>query len=410
MNNSGNTQQIQACPCAPSKTESKSSLTKSQDEPQEFRMGLCAPLDGMRGISILLVLIAHIQLLEPRFRLALTGGLLGVDAFFVISGFLITSLLLEEQRAFGRISLRNFYIRRALRLLPALSVLLLFTCLLGVALGSFSAVGLTALRIVAILGYFMNWVRAFEVPRPWFLGHLWSLSVEEQFYLVWPATLVSLFLLRKSKVWTLRILICGLGASLLLKPALYLTQANVQRLFFASDTRAEPILIGCMLAALLHWGWLPKFATHNANTWVALVVSAVLLTVADRDFETVYYFGGLTVFAIATALIIASVVTNRSSKLTQILSVPTLVWIGKRSYGIYLWHWPLFKLLRIVAPSDSLGFVAAAVGSTFCVAALSYRYVEVPFLQLKSRFGSHNPLQPTTKTTKLLPSTANVEA
>jgi peptidoglycan/LPS O-acetylase OafA/YrhL len=282
--------------------------------------------------------------------------------------------------------------------------------LLGVALGSFSAVGLNWLRIISIAGYFMNWVRTFEFPRPWFLGHLWSLSVEEQFYLIWPAILMSLLLLRKPNVWVLRILVLGLVASLLLKPVLYLNHAEVQRIFFASDTRAEPILIGCLLAAILHWGRLPQFATHKANTCIALLVCVLLLTVADRDFETVYYFGGLTVFAIATACIIASVVTNHSSKLTQILSVPTLVWIGKRSYGIYLWHWPLFKLLRIVAPSDALGFVVAAVGSTFCVAALSYRYVEVPFLQIKSRFGSHNPIQSTTKPTNLVHSTANVEA
>ena len=139
-----------------------------------FQLGYARSLDGLRGISILLVLVVHLHLIEPATSSFLPGGFLGVDIFFVLSGFLITSLLVSEHQASGSIRLSHFYLRRVLRLWPALVVVLLCSCLLGMVVG-FSALRLTPLRIASTLFYFTDWLRAYESSQVWWLHHFWSL-------------------------------------------------------------------------------------------------------------------------------------------------------------------------------------------------------------------------------------------
>src|SRR5689334_14663285 len=165
---------------------------KSSTATSPFRLGHSPGLDGLRAVSIVLVFTDHIHQMVPALPQILIGGFYGVDVFFVVSGFLITSLLLEERERFGSVSLKQFYFRRALRLLPALFGILLVTCALGLFLGSLATVNLSPFRLLSIIAYFMNWVRAFETPQSWFLGHFWSLSVEEQFYSAWPLSLLVL--------------------------------------------------------------------------------------------------------------------------------------------------------------------------------------------------------------------------
>src|SRR5687768_7437727 len=193
-------------------------------------------LDGLRGVSIILVLCVHLHLISPATSYVFAGGSLGVDVFFVISGFLITSILLNENAKNGHISLANFYARRVLRLFPALVSVVLFTCLVALIVGSFSALGITPLRLASVVGYFANWIRSYEPPAVWFLAHCWSLAVEEQFYLIWPIVLITL-LRFTSRRTTLTIVTGCIVLSGLLKIGLYVSGvATTRRIIYGSDT------------------------------------------------------------------------------------------------------------------------------------------------------------------------------
>lgn len=355
-----------------------------------FRLGHCPALDGLRAISIILVLIEHAHLLLPTRAAFLVGGFLGVDVFFVISGFLITSLLLEEREKFGRVSFRKFYLRRALRLLPALAGVLVTACLLAAVLGSLSFVGLSPFRLLSIVAYFMNWVRAFESPQPWLLGHFWSLSVEEQFYSIWPALLLLLLYFKRSERTVILVVAAGIVISFAMKAILFLNGAGQQRIIFGSDTRAEPILMGCLLALLLHWNVLPRFFFQHTGQLAigGLIVGFLFVLFAAQDFAGMY-FGGFSLFAISATAIILQIALEPLAALTRGLRNPWLVWIGKRSYGIYLWHWPIFKLAKAGSRGPWV-FIPLALVATFIIATASYRYIESPFLRLKQRIPQDN--------------------
>src|ERR1041385_245035 len=331
---------------------------KSSTATSPFRLGHSPGLDGLRAISIALVFTDHIHQMVPALPQILIGGFLGVDVFFVVSGFLITSLLLEERERFGSVNLRQFYFRRALRLLPALFGILLVTCALGLFLGSLATVNLSPFRLLSIVAYFMNWIRAFEIPQSWFLGHFWSLSVEEQFYSAWPISLLILLRLRSRKSLMMIVMVAA-GISCALKAFLFLHGAPLQRIIFGSDTRAEPILIGCLLALVLHWGCAPSVLKSNRVLALALVVGGLLVGFTNNQFA-VTYLGGLSLFGLCVAVVIHKIVTEPLSNFSRRLSTRPLVWIGKRSYGIYLWHWPALKLSRAVS-IDPLIFVPVAV-------------------------------------------------
>lgn len=331
-----------------------------------------------------MVLVLHL----PGHENILPGGFLGVEIFFVISGFLITSLVVEEFEKTGKIDLRGFYMRRVLRLAPALVAVLLFTGLIALLAGSLAVVGLNTLRLSSAIAYFSNWVRAFEgEPGPvWFLAHFWSLSIEEQFYLIWPLSLV--FLLRKPRT-TVFVAVLGFVVFLIAyKAGMYLSGASAKRLYYGSDTRADAILVGCLLSLALHWGFFPSIIKRHSLllsriAWLVLVVFAVMFHWNDG---AILYLGGFTLVSLSAVLIIARVIFLPDRVLTN----PVLVWIGKRSYGLYLWHWPIYLLASALA----IYVVPVALLGTFCFAAVSYRYIEEPFLRLKHRFSTRRESQP----------------
>jgi peptidoglycan/LPS O-acetylase OafA/YrhL len=316
-------------------------------------------LDGLRGLAILLVLGVHTRELIP-------GGLLGVDLFFVLSGFLITSRLLAERARTGTISLREFYRRRALRLLPALilmlSVYLAATALLdteGVRPGIVAAgFGISYVANLAQMG------GLFEAEE---LRPLWSLAAEEQFYLLWPPILAIALALRAS-YRVLCVLLVGLAlVSGCWRVALLASGASFERLWVGPDTHADPILLGCVAGVLYTSGALERVRFGD----VALVVGASIVAMSAWFASETHVL--LTFFAICSALVVLAAASRTSWWFTRVLELRPLRYLGKISYGLYLWHVPM-----LAAFGGTIGIPLALV-----VAGLSYRYVEQPFLRRK---------------------------
>ena len=349
-------------------------------------------LDGLRGIAISLVFIQHLQRIiyqngglfgGPR----LPYGLLGVDIFFVLSGFLITTLLLEEHLNTNRLNLKNFYIRRALRLLPALIILLIFTIVFArLFLPSDEANWTLNLSIIALF-YGTNWVRAFGGPGSDLLGHLWSLAVEEQFYLLWPLALSMLLRLRLQRrrlillIFSLIVLVC-LHRSLMVSPGV-----DPFRVYFGSDTRADSLLVGCLAAMLVSW----RMITFNQTLLrSAIVLSLLIIGTFVFDLfgfaSRTLYTSGFTVFALAVGLFILRVISS-PNVFVRLLENRALVWIGKLSYSLYLWHFFTIWITLRVPVSNALR-VALATLISVGVAACSFYLIERPFLKLKSRYAT----------------------
>jgi len=349
-----------------------------------FKLGHRPVLDGVRGISILLVLIHHTEFIKPISFSILTGGYLGVDIFFVLSGFLITSLLVEEIEMTGTLSFRRFYMRRVLRLLPAVGAVLLFSAAVGAVVG-FDRLGLTGWRVLSIVGYFTNWVRAYETPHLWFLSHFWSLAIEEQFYLVWPFVLFALLrsgMSRRAVLLTVTLLIL---ASVVWMAALHSSGATTLRLYTGSDTRAHSLLVGCWFSLALHWGYLKTELAKRYQPFVHIGM-IVLFTAAFKLWigNPILYWGGSFIVAVCAGLMILGLVTSDHNRLSAVFSHPVLLWLGKRSYGLYVWHWPVFYLCASFQ-RPALAIPCGVIGA-LVAAALSYQFIELPFLRMKARF------------------------
>lgn len=367
-----------------------------------FRLSYLPPLDGLRGIAVLAVMLYHLAIPMSGGRIAFEGGFLGVDIFFVLSGFLITSLLLQEWNGSGTIDMRRFYLRRALRLLPAV-LFLLITLAIGLAIAALiserahneASDGLK--NIPSALFYFANWVEAFRLWDMGLIRMTWSLSIEEQFYLLWPFAL-RLLLKRGIGPKTLLGLTLGLAlASSLWRIALTQSGASWERVYFGSDTRADAILIGCSLGVIATSGWLPSSDTARAWVQRLALFGGLGIGAATLVGPGAFYFrGGLTVVALATATIIAHFLLSPKSWIAHLLSITPLIWVGKRSYGLYLWHAMLFLGIRTyLSPAvfgaenvDESGFNLIsrvfAIVVSFAVAALSYTWIEQPFLRRKN--------------------------
>ncbi len=348
----------------------------------DFRLGHRPGLDGIRGIAVLLVLGGHLD------RLPHTYANIGVDLFFVLSGFLITCLLVEEWRETRDIRLRSFYARRALRLLPCLAgVLASVICYAAIFDGATEFRG--QLREAAIaLVYFTNWSLAYHLAYIDLLGPTWTLSIEEQFYLIWPALL--LLLLRRTSVRTLLyVLLAGTVASWLARVALQAwAHSDVARLSFGLDTRADSLLIGCAAGAALSFGLLTPHRRFLAGLRHAAVASVLALLVIGATLPWVHPIMiqlGWFLVSLLSAVVILHVATSPGSVLLQILQNGILRWLGRLSYGLYLWHYPVMRALMRqenvwhVSPPDVL-FV-----TLICV-LLSYYLLEQPCLRLKKRF------------------------
>ena len=354
------------------------------------KLGYRPAFDGLRGLAVLAVVIYHLTKVKT-WRL-LPGGYIGVDVFFVLSGFLITCLLLEEWSANGKIDFKRFYVRRILRLLPALVVCLI----VGFALYCFidpSRWKAGVKQALVVLFYLSNWVRAFgnRSFMGWF-GHTWSLSVEEQFYLTWP--LLFVFLLwncrakPKAALWLL-ILIAGV---MFYRASLSFVGWSYQRLYNGADTRADTLLMGCLGAfcfngGLLQGRWIVWADKIAIGAGLILVCSCVV-TLAPTD-PRLYIWGLPLITLIATALIFALAHSDSQSGVVRFLSFKPLVWLGRLSYAIYLWHMVLFSASRELWPDLSLWVrTPLCIALTLVVAWGSFVWIETPFLSLKKRFQS----------------------
>jgi peptidoglycan/LPS O-acetylase OafA/YrhL len=353
----------------------------SHDSP--YRPGGYLPaLDGLRALSIAAVLLYHDDYLIP-------GGYLGVDVFFVLSGFLITSLLFKEWRETGRIALRRFYFRRALRLFPALAALLA----VGTAFALLFPNAPQSPHVLKGVGYSLvymtNWASIRDPSSLGPLGHTWSLAVEEQFYLLWPILLIVLLRFTRGR-WTLIAATVALAlASGVWRLFLLSRGSTPWRLYVGTDTRADSLFLGCVAAFVLARPGVALFVSRSARLRLAAVGAAILLLALMRNtsLEWVGYGRGMfLVVAIAAATIAVVVASSPDWAITSLLSIPPLVWIGRLSYSLYLWHLPIYGLIK--PGRFGGGMVAIRVSRVviaFAVAGISYYLIERPFLRLKNR-------------------------
>ncbi|HEY6647739.1 MAG TPA: acyltransferase family protein [Mycobacterium sp.] len=346
-------------------------------------------LDGVRAVAVGLVLAEHGGI--P----GVSGGFLGVDVFFVLSGFLITSLLLDELRRTGRIALADFWIRRARRLLPALIVMVLAVV---AARTAFPTEAITSLRDDAVAAFFWvaNW--AFVAQRtdyfsqgspPSPLQHTWSLGVEEQYYLFWPLLVLAVAALFGARArWAVfGLATAGVAGS---AAAAIVLASDVNRVYFGTDTRVQALLIGAAAAALLVRDWTVLTAggtliRTRLRRWVAGALSVVgvaglaalahYATGSAREFRA----GLLIAVAVAAVLVIAPVALDQGSPVARALALRPLVWLGAISYGVYLWHWPIFLALNGERTGWSgWSLFAVRCAATVAVAAASWWLLEQP--------------------------------
>lgn len=356
-----------------------------------------APLDGLRACAVAIVSLFHIFVVyTPSWNpLRPSGGFLGVDMFYVLSGFLISSILLSEVNERGRVSIRSFYSRRALRLFPALAVLLV---VVGVASAIFtdqdwSRPSLLALPWVVL--YVGNWNAAIyggKIPLG-ALGHTWSLAVEEQFYLLWPLVL-SLVVRHFNK----RTQVAGLLMVVALVEMCYRYVAlkhlgfSFNRVYYGTDAASDGLLLGCALAFYLDGReWRPFSLRVARGIDVATVAASVVLVVLVMRLSFLSARGiwfGISAADLCTTVILLNLVTRPIPLLRLILGSSMFVWVGRRSYGIYLW---VTAVIFLVQPLGTHGLgsypynaLVLLVGLT--AAALSYRIVELPFLRKKVLF------------------------
>ncbi|HTR73757.1 MAG TPA: acyltransferase, partial [Solirubrobacterales bacterium] len=343
-------------------------------------------IDALRALAVLAVFGYHAGLDW------VPGGFLGVDVFFAISGYLITSLLLREFRTTDHLELGRFWLRRARRLLPAVGVLIAVAMIVS-AIAEPDKIGQIRGDALASLFYFANWHFIFDntsyfeqFGRPSLFTHLWSLSVEEQFYLFWPlvfAAGMKLFGRRRLLVGVL----AGAVGSLVLAWILFDPGHDASRIYYGTDTHASGLLAGVALA--LVWSPVELRAHKSFGPLVGPILDAlgviglgylILSFLHVHDYDLALWHGGYLWLALITALLIA-VLAHPAARLGGILGTPPVLWLGLRSYSFYLWHWPVLALTRpgvdVDLPKGVL--IPLQLALVLLLAHLSYRYVELPF-------------------------------
>ena len=344
-------------------------------QPGQWALGRRPALDGLRGVAVLAVMLFHGPG-EP-----LSGGFLGVDLFFVLSGFLITSLLVAEVAERGRVAIGRFWIRRLLRLFPALG--LLCGVLLIVRLGTGDPQHIDGMPQVLL--YVANWARAGGglVDGP--LTHTWSLAIEEQFYVVWPLALG--FLLRRRPPVALAVTLLGVAGSAILRAGLWDGMESYLRVYSGSDTRADGLLLGCAVALAASKGLgrtlSPKLVSIAARAGLA-ILGVLILTVNDH--AGFMYQWGLLVVNLAAAAVVLGLAVVPDARLVRLFSQPKLVAAGRLSYGLYLWNLPVnyfFGNAFDLVPAVVAAPVALAL--TWLMATISRGMVEEPALRLRDR-------------------------
>ena len=351
-------------------------------------------IDSLRALAVLAVIIYHVDVNY------LPGGFLGVDLFFVLSGYLISSLIIKEFRKTGTVNLYNFYIRRARRLLPAVYFMITIGLVVMVL---FNEVLLRKSHLDAIFGYIYssNWwyifhkldyFDSFGAQSPF--KHLWSLAIEEQFYMIFPLLFLLVNSKKKSKDGTYKLnknflyVVLGLILVSLIAHILLFDINNISRIYFGTDTRAFSLLVGVVGAILYPMERLHSKVTPQQNmiySVVSLASIATLITVMvyTSEYNTWLYRGGFLLVAILGLIVIISS-GKQHTLMSKLLSFKAIVFIGKISYSLYLWHFPILVLTTPVSEigNPNIFFVILRIVLTFAVAIVSYVFVETPIRKL----------------------------
>lgn len=356
-------------------------------------------LDGLRALAVIAVIAYH---LAPSF---LPGGYIGVDIFFVISGFLITTLLITEHTRTHKISLKKFWERRAKRILPALIAVVCIISPIALLIHGDILVGIGR-QILGVLTFSSNWIEIaagtnyFDASNPHLFTNFWSLAVEEQFYVFWPLLIAgTLSISFLSKHLKRAAIICFLLAisSALLMAAIYKSTAAT-RVYYGTDTHLFGLMLG---ASLAFWGQgratllpqrrlqlplrVPFIRIPIQFLGVISLIGLFILMATMSEQSTITYSGGLFLASVlATILILATISSH--GLLQKLFTWKIFEWVGARSYGIYLWHWPILTLLRITLPRASLWEIAIlTVTLTVFTSILSYRFLENPLRKIGFR-------------------------
>ena len=364
--------------------QSESSSEKPLGE-QSSRQQFRPDIEGMRAIAVGLVVLFH------AFGKPFTGGFVGVDVFFVISGFLITSLLLKEHDRAGRISISGFYARRVRRILPASALVVLVTLFatyhwLGFIAGNSVANDAKWTAIFAANIHFglvrTDYFGALSPPSP--LQHMWSLGVEEQFYLVWPGVFLVLVVLARGAQH--RKVLAGALSSIIAASLIWSviqTAANQTWAYFSPLTRGWELALGALVAVLtpkiarLRRAWVPQALAFAGLAGIAL--AAMLFTSDTR-----YPGSAVTLPVVGSAVLIAAGCANQRTIVGRALSARPMQWLGARSYSLYLWHWPLLIIPAQYATRELSAFQNAGwVLLTVVASAITYRFVENPVRRSK---------------------------
>ncbi|MGG1615139.1 acyltransferase family protein [Paenibacillus sp. NRS-1782] len=341
-------------------------------------------LDGLRALAVIAVIVYH---LNPDW---LPGGLLGVGVFFTLSGYLITDILVSQWDTYHSFKMKDFWLRRARRLLPAMLTVVAVIVLCSLL---FDPSRLTALRgdVPAALVYMSNWwfifhqvsyFESFGPPSP--LGHLWSLAVEEQFYILWPLMLALGLKYMPKRIVLAGWVTCLALISALLMAVIYVPGADPSRVYYGTDTRGFALLIGAALALVWPSGKLKGQASAKARLFLDGIGAVSLLLLchwawASNEYDPSLYRGGLLGIALVTAIVVAAL-AHPVSHLGKLLGLKPLRWIGARSYGLYLWHVPVITLTTPQVDTDGVHVLRIILQllATILLASLSYKYIEEP--------------------------------
>jgi len=356
------------------------------------RLNYLPALDGLRGAAVAVVVAFHAHWL--------TGGYLGVDLFFVLSGFLITRLLLNEYTRSSRIDLVEFWKRRARRLLPALIIVVCFAAIVERYRGSLDGPAGGRRDVVGALTYSTNWLRLDSGAGYWsqfggpaILDHTWSLAIEEQFYVVWPLLIFALLRFVRSdvgRVIALAVASCGLA---LWSLRVFDTTSDASRVYMGTDTRAVALLLGATVAAIAHWRPRQSNGVTLQFAGLAALGTLAIMTVRMRGDALITYQGGLVAASVAGALVVAAAAVESPAHIFRVFTAAPLRWLGQRSYGIYLWHWPIMVGLHVAKNAESASWRrVAAIAATLVVAEVSYRFIEQP-LRKNGLRAFHRPLR-----------------
>lgn len=343
-------------------------------------------LDGLRAISVLAVIAYHLNLNWAP------GGFLGVGVFFVLSGYLITDQLVAKWQRDRSLDLKNFWLRRARRLLPAMLLMTAVVCA-WLALTDPSRLGTLGGDVLSAVTYVNNWwlifhkvsyFESFGPPSPF--GHYWSLAVEEQFYLLWPLLLAigMRFVPQRGKLTGL--ILAGAAVSALLMALLYVPGTDPSRVYYGSDTRVFGLLIGAALAVVWPSAKLSESVSRGAraalNIGGAGALAALLCMIwKTQEYDAFVYRGGLVLLSVVSAILVASL-AHPASGVARILAAKPLRWLGVRTYGIYLWHFPVIALTSPAVDTEGVNVWRAVlqVAASIALASLSWKYVEQPIL------------------------------